>query len=393
MKSVYISLNPAKYFPWVYIALLIPLLFLSRDMSTGKSSGDVNFIPAGIIYLIMFLCAFRRLNPDPDNKLFFHPSDMALILVITVLAAQILYTQNTLIFFNAVFFIMVAVTIRSASLRDDFFEHLNTASTYVLSFMIFSLIFLGPVQDRWIGGMHPNNFAGIAVSAVILSMFGSVRKFEIVTAISIFFSILVSSRYAIVSIAISFVFYWAMNMRRAGSVRIAFVSVSLFLFVIHELYQAQNGIIYNILELGDAHRGLSSGISGRDEMWAHFAPQIFERPLLGYGFRMRDAYLPVHNGFLATILEVGIIAAFGIFSYMLLRLKIFFTSCRDVDPTVIRGRFVAATLAITFAALLQPQLFSFGETFGLTSLIILFSHSKCEIWFSECKRRKPIAVS
>lgn len=172
---------------------------------------------------------------------------------------------------------------------------------------------------------------------------------------------------------IMFFIYNTINFSKIGYNRFFFYSAITLFLIGDVLLNRSNSLIFDILKVSDSGRGLGSGLSGRDDLWFFFLPQFLESPVIGYGFRSRASYIGSHNGFLDIILQQGVIGSFLFFSYLLVFL---WRSALDVfnkSRKEYRGAVLSILLGLIFGAQLQPQFFSFGDPFGVLTLVCLFA--------------------
>lgn len=367
----------ATWFPILFAAVSFPMMSLSRT-ELGKIEGDVNFIFAAAVYLILgalglFLSRHRKVYRN-----FFRQSDIFILAIICVVIFQILSKQSILILTQLCVFLIAFFSIRVAGFSSRFSNGLLISSLVLTAFVIFTYVALGPPEDRWLGGIHPNVFGSACVALIALSLFGPRYWIDIAFAISFAAALGVSSRYAMVTGVLIYSLFWALNWRHAGAVRMSVVVLGVLYLIANALFSTSGGIIGEILMLDNPGRGLSSGISGRDEHWIYFLPQFFDRPLLGYGFRNRSAYFGPHNGFLEIFLQIGVVGAIFFFAYWFLRLKDLIKEYLSIPRTELRGRLLVILLGLSFGAQLQPQFFSFGDPFGICAMICLFARNNIE---------------
>jgi O-antigen ligase len=140
------------------------------------------------------------------------------------------------------------------------------------------------------------------------------------------------------------------------------------------------GIVDNTFMLSDEHRGISSGGSGRTDLWTAAINLWLSHPLFGVGFKGHPLMMPdqmlAHNAFLGMLADVGLV---GCGSYLLIL-------CVAVYYILKRGRDLSEfplRLAIIFSYLLygmfESRAFSFGNTYSILFLLVAFDSSKIRI--------------
>lgn len=366
--------DPATYVPLLVAGLSFPLYAVERDYSAPGGSGEVSRILPTLLYGLMFLAAlgYTRVGSFAAG-LKLYRIDLLIMGFLVVSLLQAGYTGNTTQMLNVGLLIVAALGIRAASQSPQFQRRLVQSSMVLLVFQVLAFVILGPPQYRWLGGIHPNILGGVSVACVALALFGSRRYLDLATIVSLAASLAVSSRYAMLCIGVTYVLYQLLNLRSVGRLRWTVLGLLVAAVFIDVLVNGVNSQLGAAFELDDAARGLGSGLTGRDERWALFWPQLEERPLLGFGFRNRAEYEGVHNGYLTTILENGLLGAGLLFGYCLARALQEARAALLASAAGGRGASFCMLLALGVGALFQPQLLSFGDCFGFSLLLILFS--------------------
>jgi O-antigen ligase len=197
---------------------------------------------------------------------------------------------------------------------------------YLFGGIIFALLFLavlyhGMPRERWIGGIHPNHFAGIALSAMVALFFQSTKIRVIAAVLALISVVLVNSRGGLLAV-IDFVACYTLlaligrrTVKQLGLLififTIIFFGSAIFLSEISEQF-------LSITKINDQARGLGSGLTGRSQNWDVILNLIAERPFSGYGFRTENVLtLLIHNAYLKLFLQVGL---FGGVVFILLSL-------------------------------------------------------------------------
>lgn len=366
--------DPATYVPLLVAGLSFPLYAVQRDYAVPGGSGEVNRILPTVLYGLMFIAAigYTRVGSF-QSSLKLYRIDLLVIGFLLVSLLQAGYTGNATQMLNVGLLIVAAFGVRAASQSPQFQRRLVQSSMVLLVFQVLAFVILGAPQHRWLGGIHPNILGGVSVACVALALFGSRRYLDIATVISLAASLAVSSRYAMLCIGVTYLVYQLMNLRTVGRLRWTVLVLLVVAVFVDVLVNGANSQLGAAFELDDAARGLGSGFTGRDERWALFWPQLAERPLLGFGFRNRASYEEVHNGYLAIVLENGLVGAVLLFGYCLARLWQETRAAFVAGVSGGRGATLCMFLALSVGALFQPQLINFGDCFGFSFLLLLFS--------------------
>jgi hypothetical protein len=363
--------NPEDIIPFIFASLAFPMLALTRVNGVPSGAMDTKFVL--IFILFGFTLAIRKhLRSRKHTKLFIN-TDLVLlpVLLFIYLCAGVRGQMSE--FTNLGFLVLVIYYLRISSQGPNFIKALQNSAYVLVAFLIIARIYLGAPEHRMLGGIFPNLFAVYAIAATTFAMFISKRAFDIISAISMIACLMVSARTGMVLIALIYCLFYILNIKRAGAFRIGLLLFSTLGLLMDLIANQGDSLIGTALLFNDSSRGLDSGISGRDGHWVSFVPQLDRHPLIGYGFRNRSAYLGAHNGFLNTILELGVIGASGLFLYMALRYKTSFRFTMLGNGNPMRGHFLIGITAFLIGGLLQPQIINFGDAAGFTMLILIFS--------------------
>jgi O-antigen ligase len=368
----------AAWIPIAFLSIVLPLIALRRNINTGYSFGDVDFRAAAAVYLAMGLISSFYLLKKSSFRNFFTPIDTLLFSLFAFILFQSIYFNSTFIALNLLLFVIIFISVRIASFSVSFRFFLSVSSLAMLTVAVFFMIALGPPVDRWIGGIHPNIFGAICVAAAGLSLFSKGYKRDVTFFVVIVLAAMVSSRYAVATCLLIFFLFYSINFSIIGKGRIFGYGLALLFLIGDLIINSSSSLILSVFEVSSAGRGLGSGISGRDDLWAHFLPQFLENPVVGYGFRSRSSYIGSHNGFLDIALQQGVIGTSILFFYLLIFLT---TSAREIfkqSKNQYRGAVFSTLLGLCMGAQLQPQFFSFGDPFGVLTLICLFARGGFE---------------
>jgi O-antigen ligase len=366
-----VCFDPAWYFPLIFAAASFPLLALSNPTASTLSQQVDQRLLLGL-FVIVFAIALHYIYRVPINANIFLPRDGLLLIFFGLTLLSTVPRGLTGPSINAAVLLSLAFSIRIMSFSPRFFKATIAASITCVAFLIAAQIMHGPPIGRYLGGIHPNIYSASAIAAVALALFAPRPFFEATTAIALTCALLVSSRYGVVCVALIYILFNAINLSTAGPIRIALMMIVCLALMGDLMANGGDSYIGSAMEIDDTSRGAGSGLSGRDKHWASFLPQFEKHMFSGFGFRNRAAYLGAHNGYLNVLLENGVIGAFLLLIYYVIRLKELAYEAIAYRLNGARGRVLSSMLAVLFAAMLQPQLFSFGDAFGLLSLTLLF---------------------
>lgn len=364
--------DTALYLPILFIAVTLPLLTLRRNVS-GDIMGEVSFIYAAAVYVLMAMTGFLFFRFRAAARQLVSVKDLPIVFFIFHILLQSLILQSTFVMFQVSVFVFAIFGIRSACISYRLRDGLAYSSYALVGFIALAYLLLGPPDNRWLGGIHPNIFGASCVAAFSLSLFGPPwwRDFTLVVVLAAAVSI--SSRYAMVTCIMIYLSYSALNWRAIGRIRLTIITALTLFAALSLTFDLEKSIIGGALKLSDSSRGLESGASGRDRHWNLFLPQLLDSPLYGFGFRNRGSYFGAHNGFLDIFLQTGLIGGLLFLTHYFIRIATLFKEALALPQGVERGKLFSILLGISVGALFQPQLFSFGDPFGITAMICLFS--------------------
>jgi O-antigen ligase len=162
--------------------------------------------------------------------------------------------------------------------------------------------------------LNPNTIALVACSALLATMAIRtvlVRLLFMAPLAAVIF--LTSSRTSACAAAIGLVIIMLIRFRtaKAGLVMVTVLCTILAAGFTVAYWDSVYGLLDRFFALSAADRGIGSGATGRVTAWKATWELFLRNPMLGVGFRAHEHILKVdtsaHNGYLATLAEVGII--------------------------------------------------------------------------------------
>ncbi|MBV8143229.1 MAG: O-antigen ligase family protein [Verrucomicrobia bacterium] len=133
----------------------------------------------------------------------------------------------------------------------------------------------------------------------------------------------------------------------------------------------------NLFMIDDKYRGIGSGGSGRDDLWAAAINLWEAEPIFGVGFKghtlLMPNQLPAHNAYLAMLADTGVI---GLASYFLMMSPAIYFLFKPTHR--FREDPLSATIIVTYIlyGAFEVRAFSFGNTYSVVFLLIVFNCSK-----------------
>lgn len=365
---------------WVWCALLsYPMIGSNADLIGARLDSytlDRNalfFQAAGLLLFLalMFLAEFSRVGLALRCL---SPAQMGILLIIVV-SLLFQFHDDEIGTLLGIFY--TCLLLASASMlavlwtmpADDLADCMRVASVVLCLFGITAIVILGWPEERRIGNIQPNLFAAPLLAAFIFSQFHAGVVGIAVRALCIGMVALVSSRFALIGCVCALVIH-ELTFNPLSRWKIPALLATCLATV---AFWAQ---IVSILALDDSSRDISSGFSGRDELWGAALEAIAHNPF-GVGFKRVALGESGHNGYLKTILEFGVVGG-GLIIFLIGSVVI----SSGVEAMMPAGRNpqehrsacarFAGLFAIGFGGFFQPQLFNLGDAFGMLVLLLLF---------------------
>lgn len=156
----------------------------------------------------------------------------------------------------------------------------------------------------------------------------------------------------------------------------------------------------DVFKLNDEYRGISSGGSGRLELWQAAIGIWLDNPIAGVGFKGHPLQMPEqamsHNAYLGVLADMGISGMFAYLALVIVTVASIFKH-RDSDDFTPRVVLVATYLLY---GVLENRAFGFGNPYSLLFLVIAFEASKVPVvrfrdfpnWIDTRRGRVPLTV-
>jgi len=188
---------------------------------------------------------------------------------------------------------------------------------FILGVIIFGLLgaailLHGLPQNRWIGGIQPNQFSGFALAGMLALFFQGAKTRIIAYILALSCVLLVNSRggiLAVLDFGVCYAAFMLIGHRTTKQVIVIAFIFSAAFFVLAGFLDTIWETVVSVTKIYDPDRGLGSGLTGRSRDWSILFAMIAERPFTGYGFRTeRGLSLLIHNAYIKLFLQVGFIA-------------------------------------------------------------------------------------
>lgn len=208
--------------------------------------------------------------------------------------------------------------------------------------LVYVLIDNDRYWGRLQGHLHSNLWAFIAGTAVVGVLSARIAVLVKLALISFFLYMLAiefNARGALIWAAFTLVFFLtAYLIRGFHFTRRPFFYFAAFAFTLSAALSALivslDYILYDVMAINSSTRGLTSGLTGRVDLWVEFWVLFLERPVFGHGFDMSryiaENYLSgivpgdtqsTHNSYLTILFDFGLVGFSIYFSLTIAMLR------------------------------------------------------------------------
>ena len=225
--------------------------------------------------------------------------------------------------------------------------------------------------------LNPNTIALVSTSVFVAAM--AIRTLAlrlVVMGVVATVMVLTSSRAAAIAVLIALTVTGWLRLRSHG--RPVWVFVGIGLLVVAGTVVMYGGQMYETLDrlysLSTVDRGIGSGASGRLEAWKWTWELFLHNPFIGVGFRAHEFLLRVdsssHNGYLATLAELGLIGFLAIACLIARGLQILWVRAQEPEGGFIPSLLLGLSVGYLFLAVFERYLINVGNP---TSLLFLLA--------------------
>ena len=225
--------------------------------------------------------------------------------------------------------------------------------------------------------LNPNTIGLVSVSVLLAAM--SIKTLVLRLAVMgpiAGIIVLTSSRTAVVAAVVGFAMIVWLRLRARRRPVLLIAGVGLILAV--GVTIAYGDVMYQTLDrsfgLSTADRGISSGATGRVTAWKGTWDLFVHNPMLGVGFRAHEFLLKAdsssHNGYLATLAEVGMLGFLGVLFLVARGLRLLWAGSREPGPGFSQSILFGLCVGYLLLAVFERYLINVGNP---TSLLFLVS--------------------
>lgn len=225
--------------------------------------------------------------------------------------------------------------------------------------------------------LNPNTIGLVSVSVLLAAMAIKTLALRLVVMGPIAaIIVLTSSRTAAVAAAVGVAMTVWLRLRARKRPVLLMVGIGVLLAACVAL--AYGDVVYRALDrfygLTSADRGISSGASGRVAVWKWAWELFLRNPVIGVGFRAHEFLLKAdsssHNGYLATLAEVGILGFLGVLFLIIRGLRLLWVGSKESEAGFSQSILFGLCVGYLLLAVFERYLINVGNP---TSLLFLVS--------------------
>lgn len=226
--------------------------------------------------------------------------------------------------------------------------------------------------------LNPNTVALVSVSVLLAAM--GIRMVVLRLAVMapiVGILVLTSSRAAAIAVVSGLAVVLYLRLRARG--RSVLVPAAILLVAAVAAMAVYGDTIVQSVDqvyaLSTADRGIGSGASGRLTAWKGTWDLFVRNPAIGIGFRAHEHLLKAdtsaHNGYLATLAEIGLLGFLGV-AYLIRRaLKLWWNAAHEPDRSVHAGIMFGLCVGYLLLALFERYLINVGNPTSLLFLLCI----------------------
>jgi O-Antigen ligase len=226
--------------------------------------------------------------------------------------------------------------------------------------------------------LNPNTIGLVSVSVLLAAM--SIKTLVLRLAIMgpiAGIIVLTSSRAAAVAavVGLGMTVWLRLRARRRPVLLIA----GICLILVVGVTMAYGDVMYRMLDrsfgLSTVDRGISSGATGRVAAWKWTWELFVRNPVLGVGFRAHESLLKVdsssHNGYLATLAEVGLLGFLGVLFLVVRGLRLLWVGSREPEAGFSQSILFGLCVGYLLLAIFERYLINVGNPTSLLFLVAI----------------------
>jgi O-antigen ligase len=244
--------------------------------------------------------------------------------------------------------------------------------------------------------LNPNTVGLVSTSVLLAAM--SIRTLAlrlVVMGPVAWIIVLTSSRAAAIAAIVGLGLIIWLRLRARRRPILLFVVIALMLAI--GVTIAYGTVLFNILDrlysLSAADRGFTSGATGRVDAWKWTWELFLRNPVIGVGFRAHEFLVKIdsssHNGYLATLAEVGVIGFLGVVYLVVRGLRLLWVGSQESGPGFSQSILFGLCAGYLLLAIFERYLINVGNPTSLLFLMAIIRQGTLESSVDEADESDP----
>jgi hypothetical protein len=238
--------------------------------------------------------------------------------------------------------------------------------------------------------LNPNTIALVATSVLLAAMSIKTLGLRLVVMGPVAgIIVLTSSRAAAVAAVVGLGLVVWLRLRARRRPVLLFTGIALLLVVGATI--AYGDVMYKTVDrfyaLSTADRGISSGASGRVTAWKGTWELFVHNPVIGVGFRAHEHLLKAdtsaHNGYLATLAEVGVLGFLGVLYLIVRGLHLLWVDSHDPERGFSQSILFGLCVGYLLLAIFERYLINVGNPTSLLFLLCIMQPRSSDMAVSQ----------
>lgn len=222
--------------------------------------------------------------------------------------------------------------------------------------------------------LNPNSVGVVSISAGLAAMAfrNWIVRYGLIVPVFVIIYLTGSRASAIATLmGIGVIAYQRTRLASAGMKTLVMVGLFGAIAAMASYWASTESAIVDFLQLNTRDRGLGSGASGRTIAWQQTWQLFLDSPFLGVGFRAHEHIIggSSHNGYLATLAEIGLPGFMAIMYLVLAGTYRLWKLSRQADLVYTHSIFFGLSCGYLFLAIFERFLINVGNPTSLLFLV------------------------
>ena len=275
---------------------------------------------------------------------------------------------NSQVRLTNLFYICFMFSLFIAKVGDGYYNVLKYYALLGVPVLLYLLSIVFGNEGRGTLDIQPNYFGLVVLSVVVSSLCLDNLKLKIITYfLAVTVLLFVSSRASLLcTFLVLLIDGFLLSKFLLLKVVRKEARVVLFVFYMLLSFYALIDILADIFYINDSYRGIESGLSGRDKLWA-LAIDLWKSYVLfgvGYGNSSAQLGFVVDNAYINALLEVGVL---GFLVYLMILIFSFFRSLE-------KKKYISLVIVVIycFYGVFEKRYLNIGNSFSLLFILTIF---------------------